>query len=107
MSLGAFCMISLSTVVASRIQSEELAEGLVNLLTWPMMFFSGVWFSLEGTNPTLQKVAQVFPLTHIVNGARAIMIDGAHLSSLGQPLWILTAMSLAFLTLGSALFKWN
>ena len=56
LSLGGLSMISLSTVVAARIRSEELAEGILNLLTWPMMLFSGVWFSLEGTNPTLQKI---------------------------------------------------
>ena len=64
-------LISLSTLVAARIRSEEFAEGILNVLTWPMMLFSGVWFSLEGTNPMLKKVAQIFPMTHIVDGARA------------------------------------
>ena len=38
-----------------------------------MMLLSGVWFSLEGTNPMIQKVAQFLPLTHLVYGARTIM----------------------------------
>jgi ABC-2 type transport system permease protein len=106
-TLGSICMISLSTVIAARIRSEELAEGILNILTWPMIFFSGVWFSLEGTNPVLQKVAQIFPMTHIVDGARAIMIDGAGLSALGPHALVLAAMTAVFLGVGSALFEWS
>ena len=107
LSLGALCMISLSTVIAARIRNEELAEGLLNILTWPMIFFSGVWFSLEGTNPVLQKVAQIFPMTHIVDGARSIMIDGASLAGVGPHVGVLAAMTVVFLGVGSVLFRWN
>nr|MBL0711795.1 ABC transporter permease [Colwellia sp.] len=43
--LGAFCLISLGLLVASRSKSEELIGGLLNLTSWPMMMLSGVWFS--------------------------------------------------------------
>jgi ABC-type multidrug transport system permease subunit len=107
LTLGGLSMISLSTVVAARISSEEFAEGILNLLTWPMMFFSGVWFSLEGTNPILQKAAQIFPMTHIVDGARSIMIDGAGIGVIMPHVVVLGAMTLGFLAIGSILFKWN
>jgi ABC-2 type transport system permease protein len=107
MSLGGLALISLSTLVAARIKSEELAEGILNVLTWPMMLFSGVWFSLEGTNPLLKKFAQIFPMTHIVDGARAIMIDGAGFAQLTPQLLILGLMTAVFMTIGSLLFRWN
>ncbi len=47
--VGAFCMIALGLVFASRTASEELAGGVINLATWPMMFLGGVWFSLDGS----------------------------------------------------------
>jgi lipooligosaccharide transport system permease protein len=37
----------------------------------PMFFFSGVVFSLENLPPVLQKLAEVFPLTHSVRLVRA------------------------------------
>lgn len=106
-ALGAFCMISMGLVVASRLASEELAEGLLNLISWPMMFLSGVWFSLEGTNPMVQKAAQLFPLSHMISAARAVMFDGATLAGVAPQMLILAAMSAAFLTLGAALFRWE
>lgn len=106
-AVGGICMISLGLVVASRIASEELAEGLLNLLNWPMMFLSGVWFSLEGTHPMVQKLAQLLPLTHMIDAARAVMLDGASLVDIAPQLGILLLMTLIFLALGARLFRWE
>jgi len=106
-TLGAFSMICLGLVVAARLRSEELADGLLNLVSWPMMFLSGVWFSLDGLHPWVQKLAQLFPLTHITSAARAIMLDGASLADVAGHLAILALMSLIFLLLGAFLFRWE
>ena len=56
--LGALSMVALGLTIASRFSSEELVGGLLNLLTWPMMLLSGVWFSLEGSPEWVQWVAR-------------------------------------------------
>ncbi|OQX15453.1 MAG: ABC transporter permease [Thiothrix lacustris] len=105
--LGAFTLIALSLVVAARVSSEELAGGLLNLLTWPMMILSGVWFSMEGTNPVMQWVSQLSPLTHILSAARAIMLDGAGLADIGGQLLVLAVMAVLFVVIGTLAFKWT
>lgn len=106
-ALGALSMISLGLIIAARITSEETAGGLLNLFSWPMMFFSGVWFSLEGAAPIMQSIAEIFPLTHITASARAIMIDGAELIDISYHLVVLTIQSIVFLLFGSWFFKWD
>jgi ABC-2 type transport system permease protein len=109
LSSGTLCLISLGLLVAARVSSEELAGGLLNLMTWPMMFLSGVWFSLEGLNPWLQRVSQLSPLTHMVSASRAIMIDGAHWYEpvvLG-PIAILLTIAVIGLGVGSWMFRWE
>ena len=105
-ALGSFCMISLGLLIASRSDSQEFADGIINIITWPMMFLSEVWFSLEGSRPWVQKVSQFLPLTHIVDGARMIMNEGATLFDLQLQIVYLVAISLLFLFLGSLLFRW-
>ena len=105
--LGAISMISMGLIVAARVKSEEMAGGLLNVLTWPMMFLSGVWFSLEGLHPWVQKVALIFPLTHITHAARGIMLDGAGLLTILPNLVALLVMSVIFLLLGVLLFRWE
>lgn len=105
--LGSICMISMGLLVAAKISSEELAGGILNLITWPMMILSGVWFSLEGAHPYVKTVAQFFPLTHLVDGARAIMTEGASFSDISHHIFILATLSVIFLLLGAKIFRWQ
>jgi ABC-2 type transport system permease protein len=105
--LGALSMISVGLLIAARITSEEAANGLLNLLSWPMMLLSGVWFSLEGSHPIVQKLALAFPLTHMISAARAVMIEGAGLADVGGELIVLLIFSIVFVTIGSKTFRWE
>jgi len=105
--VGAISLVSLGLMIASRTASEEFAGGILNLVSWPMMFLSGVWFSLEGVHPWVQKLALAFPLTHVTNAARAIMIDGASLAQVSGDLLVLLVMSAIFLVAGALSFKWE
>ncbi len=105
--LGAVCMISLGLLVAARVRSEELASGLLNLLIWPMMIVSGVWFSLEGAHPWLQQIARLSPLTHLLEAARAVMLDGAGVGDIARNMLVLGSMGTVFLVLGAGSFRWT
>lgn len=107
LAMGSLSLISLGLVVASRAASEEFAEGILNFITWPMMFLSGVWFSIEGAPGWVRAIAQCLPLTHLLSGARKIMNDGATLAQVGPELAVLAGMTLLFLFLSALLFKWN
>ena len=72
-----------------------------------MLFLSGVWFSLEGLHPYIQKFALILPLTHVTEAARAIMIDGAGLVEISGHLLALVMMTAVFLALGSYSFRWE
>jgi len=106
-TLGSICMISLGLVVAARISSEELAGGLLNLFTWPMMIMSGVWFSLEGANPIIQQLALILPLTHVVDASRAVMNEGAGIVDIWGNLVVLLIMSIVFIIAGAKVFRWD
>lgn len=105
--VGAASLVSLGLVVSARVTSEELAGGLLNLINWPMMMLSGVWFSLEGAPDLVKSIANIFPLTHVLNAARAVMLDGATLVDVGPSLLALTAMSAAFFAVGAKVFRWG
>ena len=105
--LGSLCMISLGLLVASRSRSEELTGGLMNVITWPMMILSGVWFSLEGAPDAVVQLSNIFPLTHVLNGARAIMTDGASLLDLRFEVGLLLVLTVVFMTMCAWLFRWE
>jgi ABC-type multidrug transport system permease subunit len=105
--LGTVSLISLGLMMATRIKSEELANGVLNLLSFPMIILSGVWFSLEGAHPYIIAVSKLLPLTHMLDAIRAIMTDGATLMDVSNQIIILTIMSIVFLIIGTIAFKWE
>ena len=105
--LGALSMIALGLTIASGVSSEELVGGLLNLMTWPMMLVSGIWFSLEGSPRWVQWAAHIFPLTHLLEAGRAVMLDGAGIAQIAPNLLYLAATALIFLTFGAWSFRWH
>ena len=106
-ALGALSLIALGITVAARFASEELVGGLLNLLTWPMMLLSGIWFSLEGSPRWVQWLAHAFPLTHTLDAARAVMLDAAGPAEIAPHLLYLAATALVFLGFGAWSFRWR
>ena len=105
--VGAVSLVSMGLVVSARVTSEELAGGLLNLINWPMMMLSGVWFSLEGAPEIVRSASNVLPLSHLRKTARAGLLDGVTLADVAPSLLALTAMSAVFLGVGAKVFRWG
>ena len=105
--VGASCLTAVGLLVATRLRTEELADGLLNLMSWPQLILSGVWFSLEGVNPAARAIANILPLTHLVDAARHIMLDGAGFIDVLPQLGILLALTGLLLGISAVLFRWN
>ncbi len=106
-TLGIINLICCGLVVAARISSEEVANGVLNLFSWPMMFLSGIWFSLEGAHPWMQAFALLLPLTHVTDAAREIMIDGHGIVQIADHLLVLGISSVVLLVIGARIFRWE
>lgn len=105
--LGSLAMVAIGLLVACRTANEELANGLLNIATWPMLFLSEVWFSLDNSPAWLQACANYLPLTHIVKATRAVMIDGASLQAVSVHLIWLVAITAVSLAAAALLFRWS
>ncbi|WP_341750188.1 ABC transporter permease [Candidatus Tisiphia endosymbiont of Sialis lutaria] len=105
--LGCFALSSIGFIVSARLSSDELASGLLNMVTFPMMLLSEIWFSLEGSAPWVQYLAKFMPLWYITDGMRKIMHEGAGLADLYSSILSLLGISLFFLIIGASSFKWT
>ncbi len=104
---GTVCLVCLGLVIACRGTNEELTNGIINFICWPMMFLSQVWFSIEGSAWWVKKIAEVLPLTRFLSAARKIINDGATLADVSSDLMVLAVMSLVFLAIGAFFFSWT
>jgi ABC-type multidrug transport system permease subunit len=105
--LGSLSLTALGLLLAARGTSEEFTTGILNFISWPMMFLSEVWFSIEGAPQWVKAAANIFPLTHLLTAVRRIMHDGAGLIDVGPQILVLAAMTVCCLIAGAVMFSWN
>lgn len=105
--VGNLCLLSMGLTIASRLANEELASGLLNIMTFPMLLLSELWFALDGAPAWMVYLSNVLPTTHMVQAARAIMLEGATLADVSHHLFVMGGMCLVFLMAATYFFKWK
>ena len=72
--LGATLLSAVSMVIASAVRSREQFMGLGQLVTLPLLFASNALYSVSIMPGWLQGVAQVNPLTYLVEMLRRLLV---------------------------------
>lgn len=104
---GAFTFAGLGLLVASRAKTLETASGLMNLTMLPMWLLSGIFFSADRFPQAVQPLIKALPLTPLIDGLRAAMLDGASLASQTLNLAILIVWGAVTFLLGIKWFRWS
>jgi ABC-2 type transport system permease protein len=91
MFLLALAMGSFGVLLATRIRTIEAFQAIMPMLTFPMIFLSGVFFSVEDAPTWMSIVSKVNPATYGVTIIRQIALEGMspatfELSLFGHPL---------------------
>ncbi len=104
---GNLCFAGIAIFMSSHTAKTEIGNGLINLVSMPMMVLSGIFFSYHNFPEWAIPVIQLLPLTMLADGVRGVMIEGAGFAEIMMPAVILGAMGLAFFTAGLRIFKWH
>jgi ABC-2 type transport system permease protein len=96
-TLGSAIFSTFSLVIACVVKTRERFMGIGQVLTMPLFFASNAIYPLEMMPPWLRIVANVNPLTYVVDALRGLMIQGGQ-SVYGMP-WDCTVLALAFVVL--------
>ena len=90
--LGAACLASLGVAVASLVKSADQAMPVAQLTFLPLSFISGIWYPLDGAPDWVVKIADFFPLSHLVNAFDACFVpQTAGNGWSGDDLWAIFA----------------
>jgi ABC-2 type transport system permease protein len=103
---GIFAFAGIAIMVASRTGKTEVANGLVNAVTLPMMILSGVFFNYHNFPDWAVPVIQVLPLTMLADAIRSIFIEAAGIADVFIPIIILLGTGLVTFVTGLKMFKW-
>jgi ABC-2 type transport system permease protein len=106
-ALGAISFGGIGLLTASRAQKIESVSGLINLVMMPMWIFSGVFFSYERFPAVIHPIIKALPLTALNDSLRAIILQGASLSSQALPIAVLAIWGGLSFALALRWFRWS
>lgn len=106
-ALGGAVFLALGFAVSGWARSEQQAAPLANIVSLPMMFLSGVFFSRDVLPDALRVATDYLPLTYLVEAIRGMTVQGDSIIAqwpnfLGLAVWLVVAFIIANRT-----FRWE
>ena len=105
--LGTFVFLNLGFCLGSVAKTQQAVMAVGNIVIFPQIFLSGVFYPIESMPAFIQPIASVLPLSFVATGMRDIANEGASLlaitpSLIGIAVWFAIGFYLA-----TRLFVWT
>ena len=104
---GNAAFAGIAVLLSCNTSKTEIGNGLINLVSMPMMVLSGIFFSYHNFPAWSIPAIQKFPLTMMADGVRSIFIEGAGFAEIIVPSVIMLTIGVIFFTAGLKIFKWH
>jgi ABC-type multidrug transport system permease subunit len=105
--IGSLSFAGVGLLVAARPKTIEGVSGMMNLVMLPMWLLSGTFFSYSRFPDFLQPAIKALPLTALNDALRAVMNDGAPLSSIWVAVAVLAGWGLVSFVVALKIFRWQ
>jgi ABC-2 type transport system permease protein len=105
-AVGAFTLLSLGFAIASFVRKSEAANSILLLVSFPMMFLGGSYFSVNDAPSFLQPVVHAMPLYYLNDALRQVIEYGAGWSAIQTGILVMLAWIVASMLVVWRAFKW-
>src|SRR3989441_79193 len=105
--IGGGIFLAMGLAISGASKSEETAAPIANLVSLPLMFLSGIFFSRSNMPEWLQTITQYSPLTYVSDALRSISVDGASLWTVRTDLLGIFVWLAITVVVATRLFKWE
>lgn len=107
MLLGIGVFLSIGFCLGSIAKTQETIQAIGNLVTFPQMLMSGIFYPIDSMPDFIQPLAQALPLSFVANGFRDVIVNGAGLLDMLPTLGGLLVWGVITLVLAIRLFVWK
>lgn len=106
-AIGATLLFGIGLAIGGWAKNENQAAPLGQIVTFPMMFLSGIFFPTFLMPGWLQGITQFIPLTPVIDGIRLILTEGYSLLQLGPQLLMIGAWMVVIYIVAFKVFRWE
>ncbi len=105
--LGSLSFLALGFLIASLTRNSRSAGLAAQAIGQPMLFLSGIFFSVDWVPIPLKVIARCLPLFYLGEGLRGVMIQGSTLADLWVDLAVLAGVGAAAFAAAVKFFRWE
>ena len=105
--VGALAFLAIGFAISGMARNAETAASYANLVTFPMLFLSGIFFGIESAPAWLRPVTRVLPLPYLVDALRGPMTLGQGLGAIWPELLVLLAFFVGAMAVAVRFFRWD
>lgn len=105
--LGTLTFVSLGYLAVSRARTTEGAMPIIQLIQFPMLFLSGIFFEIEFLPDFMRPIVTAMPLTYLGDALRQIMVDATPVHSLSIDVAVLAGWLGVCMVLAVRFFRWE
>jgi ABC-2 type transport system permease protein len=106
-SIGAMTFISIGILVASRVSSVSAANGIINVLYFPLVFLSGLFFPISSNFEWLNTIASYLPLKEYAEMFEQIIFTETSFLSFTSTLILMLVWGGIPFLISQSNFVWN
>ncbi|MFN8590219.1 MAG: ABC transporter permease [Thermomicrobiales bacterium] len=104
---GALAFLAIGFAISGVAPNAETAASYANLITFPMLFLSGIFFSMENAPAWLRPITTILPLPYLVNALREPMTLGNGLDAIWRDLLVLLFVFVLAMAIAVRFFRWD
>jgi ABC-2 type transport system permease protein len=104
---GVATLAALGVAFSHVIPNFDAAPAYTNIVFLPVIFISGVFYDVDTAPQFLQDIAQILPLTHIIDGLSAALVTGASPADTAGDLAVIVAWGVLGVFFAVRGFSWD
>jgi ABC-2 type transport system permease protein len=105
--LGALMFVALGYLISGLARTQDSVTGITQLLNFPMMFLSGIFFPVDLVPAWIRPVVTILPLTYLADALRQIMVGATPAYSLTIDFVVLGGWLIVCGLLAVRFFTWE
>ncbi|HEY1835695.1 MAG TPA: ABC transporter permease [Candidatus Saccharimonadales bacterium] len=107
LAFGIIVVLGIGLALGGWAKNERQVAPLGNIIVFPMMFLTGVFFPRYLMPDWLQNITNYMPLTPVIDGARLIATEGKSLLDLGPQLAVMAVWTIIIYAIAFRVFRWE
>jgi len=105
--LGTLTFVGIGYFAVARARTTEGAMPIIQIIQFPMLFLSGIFFPVEFMPDFMRPVLAAIPLTYLGDAFRQVMVEATPLYPLSLDVVVLGAWLVVSMILAIKLFRWE